>query len=319
MKSILELIKKSANDERAFVALERIYGLNDQLMYARNITESADYIFTWLSIHFNVDNLTFSLFDIDDNTKSIIYKKGEEFYLDDELTMFFIINTHTNLNAIVSFNTNSKVHFEILQRNYSVIEAAFSQIAPIIQSGILKKNYVESQSIDSVTNVYNRQYLTKHVKKLLSLSKNKTSSIYFLMIGIDHFKAVIDEFDYDVGDKVLIELAKVIHGNISEFDVVARLTGDEFLVSLINTSSKNEVEKTAQKIIEEFSKIEITVHGKYILKKTICIGLTLYHTYESIDDAIKNADMALYEAKNTGRSTLQHFTEIKEEDTIDLF
>ena len=63
------------------------------------------------------------------------------------------------------------------------------------------------------------------------------------MIGIDHFKAVIDEFDYDVGDKVLIELAKIIHSNIDEFDMVGRLNGDEFFSInskiLVNIKLKN--------------------------------------------------------------------------------
>ena len=58
------------------------------------------------------------------------------------------------------------------------------------------------------------------------------------MIGIDHFKAVIDEFDYDIGDKVLIELAKIIHSNVNEFDMVGRLNGDEFLVSILNAIDK---------------------------------------------------------------------------------
>lgn len=318
-KNILELIKQSATNERAYKALENIYTLSEQLQYASNIVQMAEDVYTWLELTFNIDNLNFSLYDIDTNIKEIILTKGDEFYLDDEMVSFFVINTHTNLNAIISFNTNSKVHYEILQKNYNIIQSAFFQISPIIQNGILKKNFVKSQSIDSVTNVYNRQYLTTHVKKLLLLKETKKNNIFFLMVGIDHFKAVIDEFDYDIGDKVLIELAKVIHSNISEFDLVARVTGDEFLISLLNHSTKAEAAKTAQNIIDGFSKIEVSVHEKYRLKKTICIGIKEYKLSNSVDDAIKNADIALYEAKNLGRSKLQHFDEISVEDSIDLF
>ena len=320
---ILELIKSSATNEDDYKSLVSIFNLHEQLQYATNIKQMAEDIFTWLNKEFNVDNLTFSLFDVNKNSREIILKKGEEFYLDDDLSYFFIINTHTSLNATVSFSATSKVHFKILELKYDTIEAAFFQVSPIIQSGILKKNFIESSSLDSVTNVYNRNYLIENLTTHLRLSNNTQNEIYFLMIGIDHFKAVIDEFDYDIADKVLIELAKVIHSNINEFDMVGRLNGDEFLVSLINSSSEYQAEELAKKIISDFAEVSILVNEEknQILKKTICIGFEIYrlHSDITITDCIKNADIALYEAKNKGRSQLFKFGDLSAEDTIDLF
>lgn len=320
---ILELIKSSATNEDDYKSLVSIFNLHDQLQYATNIKQMAEDIFTWLNKEFNVDNLTFSLFDVNKNYKEKILVKGEEFYLDDDLSYFFIINTHTSLNATVSFSATSKVHFKILELKYNTIEAAFFQVSPIIQSGILKKNFIESSSLDSVTNVYNRNYLIENLTTHLRLSNNTQNEIYFLMIGIDHFKAVIDEFDYDIADKVLIELAKVIHSNINEFDMVGRLNGDEFLVSLVNSSNEYQAEELAKKIISDFAEISITVNEEknQILKKTICIGFEVYrlHSDITITECIKNADIALYEAKNKGRSQLFKFGDLSAEDTIDLF
>ncbi len=202
------------------------------------------------------------------------------------------------------------------------MNSAFSN-SPIIQNGIIKKNFIESQSLDSVTNVFNRHYLVENLNKQILLSGKEYKQIYFLMVGIDHFKAVIDEFDYDIGDRVLVELAKVIHANISEFDMVARLTGDEFLISVLSSSNEHDIINIANKIIEDFSKVEIKVSliPEQVLKKTACIGYDVY-TYsdeKSIDTTIKNADIALYEAKNKGRSQVFNFNDMKEEDTIDLF
>ncbi|WP_419766704.1 GGDEF domain-containing protein [Arcobacter sp.] len=318
--SILNLIKSSCNHEKDFTSLEKIYELYEQLQYSSNLKQMAEDIYLWLNRNYNVDNVTFSLFDMKNNRKENIYVKGEEFYLDDDKSFFFIINTHTSQNAIVSFSSTSKTHFTVLEAEYNAIESAFFQISPIIQSGILKKNYVQSNSIDSVTNVYNRQYLTEHVNKLINLSHTDTSDIFFLMIGIDRFKAVIDEFDYDIGDKVLIELAKVIHTNISEFDLVARLSGDEFLVSILSSDNENEIRVICEKIIEDFANVEIQINEKATLKKTICIGYDKFNTkHSSLDQIIKNTDTALYEAKNKGRSSFLAFTDIKEEDNIDLF
>ena len=320
---ILELIKSSATNEDDFKSLVTIFNLHEQLQYATNIKQASEDIYEWLNKEFKVDNLNFSLFDINKNYKEEILVKGEEFFLDDNLSHFFIINTHTSLNATVSFSVTSKVHFKIIEAKYNTIEAAFLQISPIIQSCILKKNYIESSSLDSVTNVYNRNYLIENLTTHLRLSNNKQNEIYFLMVGIDHFKAVIDEFDYDIADKVLIELAKIIHSNINEFDMVGRLNGDEFLVSILNNVNDQQAEQIAKKIISDFAEISILVNEKtkQRLKKTICIGFEVYdlNSQSTITDCIKNADIALYEAKNKGRSQFFKFSDLSDEDTIDLF
>ena len=320
---ILERIKSSATNEDDFKSLVTIFNLHEQLQYATNIKQAAEDIYEWLNKEFKVDNLNFSLFDINKNYKEEILVIGEEFFLDDNLSHFFIINTHTSLNATVSFSVTSKVHFKIIEAKYNTIEAALLQISPIIQSCILKKNYIESSSLDSVTNVYNRNYLIENLTTHLRLSNNKQNEIYFLMVGIDHFKAVIDEFDYDIADKVLIELAKIIHSNINEFDMVGRLNGDEFLVSILNNVNDQQAEQIAKKIISDFAEISILVNEKtkQRLKKTICIGFEVYdlNSQSTITDCIKNADIALYEAKNKGRSQFFKFSDLSDEDTIDLF
>lgn len=321
--TIINLINSSHDNEHDKKSLESIFILYEQLQYSTDLEQMSEDIYAWLNKSFHVDNVTISLFDIQTQQKENIYIKGEEFYLDDSKALFFIINTHTDQNAIVSFNATSKTHYEILQTNYSTIESAFFLISPIVQSRILKKNFIQTQSIDSVTNVYNRQYLTKHVNKLISLTGKSYNKIHFLMISIDRFKAIIDEFDYDAGDKVLVELARVIHSNIKENDVVARLTGDEFLVSIVSTSDDHGIENIAQKIIELFalSKIVVNEQTGQTLQKTVCIGTDCFITdgEQTLDDTIKNADIALYEAKNLGRSKFKNFRQISDEDTIDLF
>ncbi|MFW3343736.1 GGDEF domain-containing protein [Aliarcobacter butzleri] len=322
MSSILELIKQSATDENAFKSLESIFNFYEQLQYATNIKQVAEDIFVWLNKDFDVNNLIFSLFDINKSIKEDIFIKGKEFYLDDDLSHFFIVNTHTNLNATVSFCATSQEHSKFLEEKYQTIEAAFSQVSPIIQNSILKKNFIDSLSLDSVTNVYTRDYLIKMLSERIRLLESEQNEMYLLMIGIDRFKAIIDEFNYEIGDKVLIELARVIHSNISEFDMVGRLNADMFLVSL-NDCNEIQACNIAKKIISDFSEIDILVDKRsgQTLKKTICIGLERYlPNYNiSLDDSIKNADTALYEARNKGRGQFFKFSDLKSEDNIELF
>ncbi|MDK2083847.1 GGDEF domain-containing protein [Aliarcobacter butzleri] len=322
MSSILELIKQSATDENAFKSLESIFNFYEQLQYATNIKQVAEDIFIWLNKDFDVNNLIFSLFDINKSIKEDILIKGKEFYLDDDLSHFFIVNTHTNLNATVSFCATSQEHSKFLEEKYQTIEAAFSQVSPIIQNNILKKNFIDSLSLDSITNVYTRDYLIKMLSERIRLLESEQNEMYLLMIGIDRFKAIIDEFNYEIGDKVLIELARVIHSNISEFDMVGRLDADIFLVSL-NDCNEIQACNIAKKIISDFSEIDILVDKRsgQTLKKTICVGLERYlPNYNiSLDDSIKNANTALYEARNKGRGQFFKFSDLKSEDNIELF
>ena len=104
---------------------------------------------------------------------------------------------------------------------------------------------------------------------------------------------------------------------------LARLNADEFLVSILSNTPKYQVEDIAQKIIEDFKSVEVLVNEEtnQTLKKTICIGMETYevNSDKTITDVIKNADIALYEAKNKGRSIFFDHGQLKDEDTIELF
>jgi len=318
---MIQLIKTSLKNKKAFDTLQNIYDLYDQLQYAENIQEMASNLYDWLNEKYNINQLNFYLFDMSNNKNTSILIVGEEFALDDKLAFYFIINTHTQINAIVSFKASNKTDYNIVSNDYNFIEAAFFQISPILQNGIMKKYHIESSSLDSVTNVYDRKYLIEKIKKIISLSDNQDKNITFLLIGIDHFKAIIEEFDYDIADKVLIELAKVIHSNIKDFDIVARLTGDEFLIALINLPHPSEATKIAEKIIKQFALVKVVVNEKtkQTLQKTICIGISTYpQDGKKINDVLKNADRFLNEAKNKGRGQFAVFTK-EQLSTIDLF
>jgi len=318
---MINLIKLATKDSSKLAQLENMYGLYDQLQYSEDLNEMAENLVYWLCINYKVENVNLSLFNLENETTTSILKKGKDFFLDGKFSFYFIINTHTEINAVVSFAVETQEEYDAINDNRDFIDVSFFQISPILQNGIMKKHHIEASSIDSVTNVHNRKYLIEHIHKIISLSNKTEENISFLMVGIDRFKAVIEEFDYDIGDQVLIELAKVIHKNIKDFDIVARLTGDEFLVALVNLKSTEDANNVAIRLIDEFSKVEIVVdeETKQTLKKTICVGISSFpQDSNDINQVLKNADNFLNEAKNKGRSEVAIY---KEEDnsTIDLF
>jgi diguanylate cyclase (GGDEF)-like protein len=321
--SIIELIRQSAFDKVAFETLDSIFKLYEQLQYSSNLNQLASDIFLWLEEEFAIKNMVFSLFDINKNNKTDILAKGDKFYLDDDLSQFFIINTHTNLNATISFCASSEEHSLFLENKYNSIEATFFIISTIVQNAILKKNFIDSASLDSVTNVFSSHYFIENLSSYLKLSNNKQNEIFLLMVGIDRFKAVVDEFNYEIADKVLIELARVIHSNINEFDIVGRLETDTFLVSILSNDDENQACEVAKRIISDFSKARIIVdeENRQTLQKTVSIGFEKFvlNSNMSLDDAIKNADIALVEAKNKGRGEFLKFSKINSSDNFKLF
>jgi diguanylate cyclase (GGDEF)-like protein len=322
MKSeILNLIQEACSDQEKFKSLENIYTIYEDLQMSETIQEMFEVIYRWLEQKYNINKVNFYLFNIQENIQTPMLKKGSEYALDDPYAFFVIINTHTQLNAVVSFCANNQNDFEYISKYYDYIQMALFQLSPILQTGIMKKQYLEYTSVDIVTNVHNKKFLIDYINKKQQLAHHEVENVTFLMIGIDRFKAIIDEFDYSIGDMVLVELAKVIHNNISEHDIIARLEGDEFVVALTDPSSIMLSEKIAKDIIEQFSQVKIVIDKQkdHYLKKTICVGISHYpKDNEDINMVLKNADSCLYEAKNLGRGKYLVYSE-EDIDTIDLF
>lgn len=149
---------------------------------------------------------------------------------------------------------------------------------------------------DQLTDVYNRN----KIKELISVDTNEFTkfsdiSTGLLLVDIDFFKKVNDEFGHESGDKVLVQLANILKTTVRETDYVIRWGGEEFLIIMPGCSVEN-AGKIAEKLRE---KVEISDNG--ICRITISIGVSQY-TNGDYSVAVKNADIALYKAKNSGRN-----------------
>jgi diguanylate cyclase (GGDEF)-like protein len=264
----------------------------------------------WLENTFNVKSLKIIIYSLNDEEKEIVFQNSnDEVY--ENISMIKKYKIQMNANLMICFNLvcEDDKHFKEITLSDELLNAFFYMVSPFISSVSYQELVQKLTFRDPLTNVYNRKFLVEHLNKLLPLAKRENKNISFLMVGIDHFKAVIDEFDYDVGDQVLICLSEVLQNNIRESDIVVRLEADEFLVALVGITSQDDAKLVAQKLIDVFSKSEVKVSPSgYILKKTICVGVTHYDNQtNSVDYILRNADISLYEAKNLGRSKIKEF------------
>jgi len=157
---------------------------------------------------------------------------------------------------------------------------------------------------DPLTGLCNRNAFNSKFEDAIAQSKRLDLHLALLMLDLDKFKPVNDQYGHPVGDALLIEISKHLKDICRDTDVVARLGGDEFAVILTNLENPDGAHGPAQKIIEALSTpMEIMGHTVQI---GTSIGIALYPDHsEDMDSLITKADDALYEAKNAGRNTFR--------------
>lgn len=163
---------------------------------------------------------------------------------------------------------------------------------------------------DPLTQLPNRRLLMDRLGHALVFSQRGSHHAALLFIDLDYFKTLNDTKGHDYGDLLLMEVAQRLLACVNETDTVARLGGDEFVVMLENLST--EKDHAAAQAMLTGEKIQHTLKQSYRLKdfeyRTSCsIGISLFDSGASVDDLLKHADTAMYEAKNAGRNTLRFF------------
>jgi len=157
---------------------------------------------------------------------------------------------------------------------------------------------------DGLTGLYNRRYLDVHLQKLLAKNLENHKSLAVLILDIDHFKGVNDTYGHDVGDQILKVFAERLRDNLRSFDMVARMGGEEFVVVLPDVSDDRPymVSERLRLAIAESPIPCSTPEGNLSITTSIG-GVIIGPEAITAEEAIKRADVGLYEAKkNHGRN-----------------
>jgi diguanylate cyclase (GGDEF)-like protein len=171
--------------------------------------------------------------------------------------------------------------------------------------------------LDDLTQLNNRRDLFIRLKQEIARSKRTRVQFSILMIDVDHFKAVNDNFGHLRGDRVLTEIAQILKENCREMDVPCRYGGDEFVVIMPETD-RWAAEKAAQRVLQKLSShLFPGYEHQPDLHLTVSIGAATFPTDISTPTSLlERADQALYLAKNTGRNRICKDEEIAEEEKI---
>jgi len=160
---------------------------------------------------------------------------------------------------------------------------------------------------DALTGLFNRYNLETRLAQSLLAARRENRLLAVMFIDLDRFKVINDTLGHGIGDQLLVEVARRLGECVRESDIVARLGGDEFVVALTSLGCDMDAALIAAKILNALGK-PYTLDGK-LLHSTPSIGISMFpFNGENSEALMKNADTAMYHAKEKGRNNFQFFT-----------
>lgn len=182
-----------------------------------------------------------------------------------------------------------------------------------IQTDITERKLAEEKIhqlafYDALTGLPNRRLLMDRLHQSLAVSARSGQYGAVMFLDVDHLKTLNDTKGHDVGDMLLVEVAKRLQGCVRDVDTVARLGGDEFVVVLVALGSTDVEAATAAGLVAE--KIRTALNQPYQLQEyehrtTASVGISMFYgNRQSVHDLLKCADKAMYQAKMAGRDAI---------------
>lgn len=213
-----------------------------------------------------------------------------------------------DLDFIVSIVTESKEEHDRIRSLLPFINDYVDSSKPEIVSKKLMQILERSAQTDALTHLYNRKYLEKYIDGTLYNGKYKNVSCGLMMVDIDFFKLINDNYGHDIGDIAIKTIANTLIDVVSEEDVIIRFGGEEFIV-VLNDCTEEKLASKAEEIRIAFSQQKIHA-GSESFSKTVSIGTSLFPNRDkTFWKYVKQSDIALYQAKHSGRNKVVRYEE----------
>ncbi|MBX8998533.1 diguanylate cyclase [Klebsiella aerogenes] len=174
----------------------------------------------------------------------------------------------------------------------------------------LRNALLEKALFDSLTGLRNRHHLEEALHTQMYLAVRNNSPLSCLMIDIDHFKAVNDNYGHEAGDLVIKNVAAIIQRAVRDLGLAFRYGGEEFLV-LLSGSDEASAEACATEIYNNVRNMTLRCGLTDIGQVNVSIGIASYPQHAQSDSLLRAADAALYRAKELGRSRIIRFDMLK--------
>ena len=204
-----------------------------------------------------------------------------------------------------------------IEEELCIIERLAGTLVFPLRNAKLYQSALRSALKDELTDFGNKRALASSLHREAELAIRHNSPLSIIMLDIDHFKAINDNFGHLAGDSILKDLAATIRKCARQSDLCFRFGGEEFLMILDNTDSQQAL-MVAERIRKTVAEFTYLYNGK-IIPLTISIGAATFVEDETLENFQSRADSALYEAKQQGRNRVVSSELRGNLQTIDLF
>jgi len=213
-------------------------------------------------------------------------------------------------NKVVTKSGEERIiawHNALLRDPNGAITGTFSSGEDITKINESEKELERMAHYDALTELPNRLLLSARLEHSLQRAQREKSKLFLLYVDIDNFKDINESYGYGIGDFLIKQVATKMAGLVRRDDTISRIGGDEFVFILEKIQKSTECERTLEKIMEFFKTPIDTPVGA--LKLSASIGISLYpDDGESGETLLKNADIALHQAKEIGKNNYCFFT-----------
>ena len=180
------------------------------------------------------------------------------------------------------------------------IESGIAEIKYLL-SGLFDRFIEVESGRDALTHLLNRRFLPAVLTREMALTRRSGIPFSLLMFDLDHFKKVNDTYGHTAGDMVLQQAADLVAGSVRAGDFVFRYGGEEILIVLVEVDKERALH-VAETIREKFEAEQMHVGEDQTTNITVSIGVATYNGHPDYETMIKDADGALYQAKEAGRN-----------------
>ncbi|WP_105648809.1 diguanylate cyclase [Cronobacter dublinensis] len=186
---------------------------------------------------------------------------------------------------------------------YVYLELMAETLALALANQKLRDELIEKAMYDPLTGMRNRYHLEEALHACISQAEASGAPVSCLMIDIDYFKTLNDQYGHDAGDAALKEIARAMRATLSDTAQAFRYGGEEFLV-LLPGMAEAQAHALATRLLHQVSGLSLRYNGQEIGPVSVSIGLATWPDHARRENLVKNADIALYLAKEMGRSRI---------------